>query len=50
MGIGVCADNTSPHEHIDRGYPKGTGGGVNGKRDPDFPKVMNELFKTLPES
>lgn len=49
MGVGACADNTSPHEHIDRGFPKGRNGGKVGNRDRDFPKLMNKLFKSLPQ-
>lgn len=49
MGISFCADNTSPHLHIDRGSPKGAQGGIEGHRDTDFPVFMNKLFKTLPQ-
>lgn len=49
MGVGGCADSTSPHEHIDRGFPKGENAGRVGHRDPDFPKLMNKLFKSLPQ-
>lgn len=49
MGVAACADNTSPHEHIDRGSPKGAQGGIEGQRDKGMPSLMNKLFKTLPE-
>ncbi len=47
VGESVCALNTSPHLHIDRGFPKGTRGGDDPSRDPDFLKIMNELYKNM---
>lgn len=49
VGPTECADSTPSHLHIDRGSPKGRGGGVLGARDTSFVPLMDSLWKELPE-
>lgn len=47
IGPTECADNTPPHLHIDRGFPKGHWGGSVGSRDKDFVPIMQKLWEEL---
>ena len=49
IGDRRCTGNGSaPHLHIDRGWPQGRTGGTVGGRDPNFPKLINQLYNDLP--
>lgn len=49
IGERKCTGNDSvPHLHIDRGYPKGHIGGIDAYRDPSFTELMNGLYERLP--
>ncbi len=48
VGPSVCADNTDPHLHIDRGSPKGHYGGSYSSRDPGFIPLLNEIHERMP--
>lgn len=48
VGPSACADNTTPHLHIDRGYPKGTFGGMEDSRDEGIIELINKLYDELP--
>lgn len=48
IGRRACTGNQSyPHLHIDRGYPKGEAGGSSESRDPAFIPLMNSLYERL---
>jgi len=50
IGRRECTGNGSePHLHIDRGSPKGRGGGAQCCRDPGLVPIMNKLWEGLPE-
>jgi Phage tail lysozyme/Peptidase family M23 len=48
VGQTRCADDTPPHLHIDRGFPKGTLGGSQGSRDPSFIPLLNKIYTDTP--
>jgi murein DD-endopeptidase MepM/ murein hydrolase activator NlpD len=41
----ACADDTPPHLHQDRGFPKGTGGGNGPNRDWDYVPLVNKIWE-----
>lgn len=48
IGERRCTGNGSaPHLHIDRGLPKGSPGGTLGRRDPELPKLIDQLYGGL---
>ncbi|MEK7059358.1 MAG: M23 family metallopeptidase [Patescibacteria group bacterium] len=49
VGPSRCADNTAPHLHIDRGYPKGAMGGSEDHRDAGIIDLINKLYGELPD-
>lgn len=49
VGPSVCADDTAPHLHIDRGYPKGVMGGNEEHRDEGIIPLINKLYDELPD-
>lgn len=49
VGPTICADNTAPHLHIDRGSPKGEDGGRECCRDKGIITLINKLYQGLPE-
>ena len=49
VGPSICADRTAPHLHIDRGYPKGHGGGQTCCRDEGIIPLINKLYEALPD-
>jgi hypothetical protein len=49
VGPTVCADNSAPHLHIDRGSPRGGIGGLECCRDKGIIPLMNKLYEGLPE-
>lgn len=49
VGPSVCANNTEPHLHIDRGWPKGTAGGNACCRDEGIYPLINGLFEAIPK-
>jgi hypothetical protein len=49
VGNTKCADNTAPHLHIDRGYPKGALGGSECCRDQGIIPLINRLYEELPD-
>src|SRR3989344_5194815 len=49
VGPYICADRTAPHVHIDRGFPKGKGGGRACCRDAGIIPLINKLYAALPE-
>lgn len=49
VGPTVCADNTAPHLHIDRGSPKGQDGGSECCRDKGIIPLINNLYEGLPD-
>lgn len=48
VGKRHCADKTDPHLHIDRGSPKGRGGGSVCCRDEGFVPLLNEIHARMP--
>lgn len=49
VGERKCTGNGSyPHLHIDRGSPKGAGGGNECCRDPGLVPIINKLYANLP--
>jgi len=50
VGERVCAKNTVPHLHIDRGSPKGEPGGYDCCRDPGIIDLINRLYEALPDA
>lgn len=43
IGLSTCADNTTPHLHIDSGY------GEESQRNPLVNDVINGLYEQLPD-
>lgn len=48
VGETKCAKHTPPHLHIDRGDPKGFGGGYDDHRSGTIIPLLNSLFEELP--
>ena len=49
VGPRKCTGNGSyPHLHIDRGSPKGRGGGADCCRDPGFVDLLNSIYESMP--
>jgi hypothetical protein len=49
IGPRSCARDGPTHLHIDRGSPKGRGGGAQCCRDDGLLPIMNKLWEALPE-